>query len=78
MWEKFTTKWLVDSGEWRRVGECVTPWPCFVVTARNEFIEQHPDALKAMMEVLMEVSCFVRINKQKQKKGRQQHSNNKA
>ncbi|EOD19779.1 hypothetical protein EMIHUDRAFT_242624 [Emiliania huxleyi CCMP1516] len=33
MWEKFTTKPLVDSGEWRRVGECVTPWPCFALAA---------------------------------------------
>ena len=26
MWEKFTTKPLVDSGEWSRVAEVPTPW----------------------------------------------------
>ena len=28
LWEKYTTKFLVDSGEWRRIGEVPTPWPC--------------------------------------------------
>ena len=49
MWEKFTTKPLVDSGEWRRVGECVTPWPCFVVAATNTALEKFgPDLLEVL------------------------------
>ena len=35
MWEKFTTKFLVDSGEWDRIAEVPTPWPCFSVAVRN-------------------------------------------
>ena len=35
MWEKFTTKPLVDSGEWSRVAEVPTPWPCFSVAASD-------------------------------------------
>ena len=31
LWEKYTTKPLVDSGVFRRIGECPTPWPCFVI-----------------------------------------------
>ncbi|MEC8830784.1 MAG: ABC transporter substrate-binding protein, partial [Bacteroidota bacterium] len=31
MWEHFTTKPLVDKGIFKRVGDCPTPWPCFVV-----------------------------------------------
>lgn len=38
MWEKFTTKPHVDSGEFKRVGECMTPWPCFVVAVRDELL----------------------------------------
>jgi len=34
MWEKFTTKPLVDSGIFRRIGECPSPWPCFVIATR--------------------------------------------
>ena len=35
MWEKFTTKPYVDGGEFARIGECVTPWPCFLVAASD-------------------------------------------
>ena len=30
LWEKFTTKPLVDSGIFRRIGSCPSPWPCLV------------------------------------------------
>ncbi len=40
MWEKFTTKPLVDQKKFRRLGECPTPWPCFVIAVRDEFILQ--------------------------------------
>jgi cyclopropane fatty-acyl-phospholipid synthase-like methyltransferase len=49
MWEKFTTKPVVDSGEWRRVGECVTPWPCFVITVRNAFLKENGALVHAML-----------------------------
>lgn len=31
LWEKFTTKHLVDSGEYIRLGTVDTPWPCFAI-----------------------------------------------
>lgn len=31
MWERFMTKPIVDKGIFRRVGDCPTPWPCFVI-----------------------------------------------
>ena len=31
MWEHFTTKPIVDSGVFRRLGDFPTPWSCFVV-----------------------------------------------
>ncbi len=49
LWEKFTTKPLVDHGEWRRIGECVTPWPGFSVAARSVVCERYPDALNAIL-----------------------------
>lgn len=49
MWEKFMTQPLVDSGEFNRVGECPTPWPCFVIAARNEVIEKKPEVLRKML-----------------------------
>jgi ABC-type nitrate/sulfonate/bicarbonate transport system substrate-binding protein len=52
MWERFMTQPLVDAGELRRVGECLTPWPCFVIAARNEVIEQQLPALQRLLSVI--------------------------
>ncbi|MGV3588877.1 MAG: substrate-binding domain-containing protein [Adhaeribacter sp.] len=52
MWEKFMTKPLVDSGEFRRVGECPTPWPCFVIAARQEIIHNHTPELQQLLAVI--------------------------
>lgn len=52
MWEKFTTKPLVDSGVFRRVENCPTPWPCFVIAARQGFIDNKKDVLKTILEII--------------------------
>ncbi len=56
MWEKFTTKPLVDNKTFRRIGECPTPWPCFVIAARNEFIKNNSDVLHSVMEIINGIS----------------------
>jgi ABC-type nitrate/sulfonate/bicarbonate transport system substrate-binding protein len=61
MWEKFTTKPFVDSGEFRMIGECRTPWPCFVIAARNEFIEKYPQQLVELLNII-NLSCLVLKN----------------
>lgn len=48
-WEKFTTKPYVDNGEFRRIGECPTPWSCFVVVASNQTLALHADKVKALL-----------------------------
>ena len=52
LWEKFTTKPLVDNGIFRRIGECPTPWPCFVIAARESFIEEQRDHLETILEII--------------------------
>jgi sulfonate transport system substrate-binding protein len=52
MWERFTTKPLVDKNIFRRVGDCPTPWPCFVIVAREEFIGTHEHELAKMLDVV--------------------------
>jgi len=52
MWEKFTTKPIVDKGIFRRLGECPSPWPCFVIAAREEFIQHHPETLKTILNII--------------------------
>jgi len=52
MWEKFTTKPLVDDGIFRRIGNCPTPWPCFVIAVREAFIENHNDELQTILDII--------------------------
>nr|MBX2828383.1 ABC transporter substrate-binding protein [Flavobacteriaceae bacterium] len=52
MWEKFTTKPYVDNGPFRLVGECPTPWPCFVIAIREDILEEDPESIKAILEII--------------------------
>lgn len=56
MWEKFMTKPLVDSGEFRRVGECPTPWPCFVLAASEIALAQKAETIPKLLQVINRAS----------------------
>ncbi|MDO6516760.1 substrate-binding domain-containing protein [Zobellia uliginosa] len=52
MWEHFTTKPIVDQGVFRRLGDCPTPWPCFVVAATQKFIDEEAATLNHILEII--------------------------
>ena len=52
MWERFMTKPLVDKGIFRRVADCPTPWPCFVIAVREEVLYKHPNTIAQILEVI--------------------------
>jgi ABC-type nitrate/sulfonate/bicarbonate transport system substrate-binding protein len=52
MWERFMTQPLVDEGIFRRIGECPTPWPCFVIAVRNEVLDQHPKVIEQILDII--------------------------
>lgn len=52
LWEHFTTKPLVDNGTFRRIANCPSPWPCFVIAIRNEILESNPDEIKSLLRVI--------------------------
>ncbi|SHJ25032.1 substrate-binding domain-containing protein [Flavobacterium haoranii] len=52
MWERFMTKPLVDNGTFRRVADCPTPWPCFVIAVRNEVLENQQHIIKQILDVI--------------------------
>ncbi len=52
MWEHFTTKPLVDKGIFKRLGDCPTPWPCFVVAASDSFLNSNAGLLRHILEVI--------------------------
>ena len=52
MWEHFMTKPFVDQGIFRRLGDCPTPWPCFVVAVRKTFLDEHSKAIKQLLDCI--------------------------
>ena len=48
-WEKYTTNPFVDNGEFRRIGQRLTPWPAFVVCASDKAIAQRGDAIARLL-----------------------------
>ena len=52
MWEHFMTKPLVDNGTFRRIADCPTPWPCFVIAVRNEVLDKHPNTIAQILEII--------------------------
>ncbi|MBC9796403.1 substrate-binding domain-containing protein [Sinomicrobium weinanense] len=52
MWERFMTKPLVDQEIFRRIGDCPTPWPCFVIAVRNGILEKDRNIVKHILEVI--------------------------
>jgi len=63
-WEKFTTKPLVDNGTFKRIGEMKTPWPCFVIVARNEFLEENVEAVNKMLQVIRRTTNYFMLKKE--------------
>jgi len=52
MWEKFTTKPIVDDGVFRRIADCPTPWPCFVIAVNSEFLKTNEADVKTILEII--------------------------
>lgn len=52
MWEHFTTKPLVDNGTFRRVGDCPSPWPCFVIATTENYYQDNQNSIKKILSVL--------------------------
>ena len=52
MWEHFTTKPLVDQGIFRRLGDFPTPWPCFVIAARQGFLQEQAGILRHVLDII--------------------------
>ena len=51
LWEKAITSPLVRSGAWQRVEDLSSPWPGFVIVARNEYLREHDTQVVRMLRV---------------------------
>ncbi|MFD2037450.1 ABC transporter substrate-binding protein [Belliella marina] len=54
LWEKYTTKPLVDAGQFKRVGEIPTPWSCFVIAATENSLKENGLIIKKIRDMVYE------------------------
>jgi len=52
MWERFMTKPLVDQGIFRHLGNCLTPWPSFVIAVSNKLLDEQPEIVHQILAVI--------------------------
>lgn len=62
LWEKYTTKPWVDSGELKRIGEVPSPWPCFAVIASNKALAEFGEVIFRLRDLVFEESQKLAIN----------------
>jgi sulfonate transport system substrate-binding protein len=55
LWEKYTTQPFVDQRKCQRMDVIQTPWPCFVIAARNQVIKEKSDALRTLCQIIREI-----------------------
>ena len=51
-WEKYTTKPFVENGKLKRIGEFISPWPCFVIAATDDIIEAAPESIDKVLKII--------------------------
>ena len=52
MWERFMTKPLVDNGTFRRLDDCLTPWPSFVIVATDKLLKENPEVIQTVLKII--------------------------
>lgn len=52
MWEHFTTKPLVDQKIFKHIDDCPTPWPCFVIVAKNEILQTQFETIQHLLNTI--------------------------
>lgn len=62
LWEKYTTKPWVDTGELKRIGEIPSPWPCFVTVATENIMNNFGDLIVELRDLVYQKSLELQRN----------------
>lgn len=61
-WEKFTTKPFLTKGAMKRIDDFVSPWPCFLIAATDQFILANPDVLAKTLRIIQKAcAAFMKL-----------------
>ena len=56
LWEKFTTKPYVDKKTFRSLGDCATPWPCFMIASTNQFLKKNNNVIELLLNTINSIT----------------------
>lgn len=62
LWEKYTTQPLVDLGEFDRIGQVPTPWPCFVIAANTTALANKNESMSKALKIINSYCGAVQAN----------------
>lgn len=62
LWEKYTTKPWVNSGEFKRIGEVPSPWPCFVIVASEKALFEFGNLIFELRDLVYQASKELQNN----------------
>ncbi|WP_421762624.1 ABC transporter substrate-binding protein [Ekhidna sp.] len=51
-WEKFTTKPYLEKRQLKKIGEFISPWPCFMIAATDEMINTNPELINKALKII--------------------------
>ena len=60
LWEKFTTKPYLDNKIFRSLGDCATPWPCFMIASRNQFLKNNHKVIVTLLNIINSITCCIK------------------
>jgi len=52
LWERFMTKPIVDSGIFRKLADCPTPWFSFVIAVRNGVLQENSQTIATILQII--------------------------
>lgn len=62
LWERFTTTPYVKSNNLRHIGDCPTPWPCFVIVSRTQYSVNNEDLITKVLNVINRKTKTIKDN----------------
>ena len=60
LWEKFTTKPYVDKKTFKSLGDCATPWPCFMIASTNQFLKKNNNVIEPLLNTINSITKSIK------------------
>lgn len=60
LWEKFTTKPYIDKKIFRSLGDCATPWPCFMIASTNQFLKNNSKVIYTLLSTINSITYLIK------------------